>query len=61
MTQETTKAVASRLALAMAAAGVMMPAPRIRDMPPEPKRRNLKRAAQAAQRKARAITRRAGK
>ena len=31
------------------------------DIPPAPKRRNPRRAAQAAQRKARAITRRAGK
>lgn len=35
--------------------------PRARWLPPEPKKRNPKRGAQAAQRKARAITRRAGR
>lgn len=49
------------LALAMAASGMFMPPRRLRPMPPPKKRRNPKREAQAAQRKARAINRRAGK
>lgn len=53
--------VISGVALAMAASGMFMPPSRLRDLPPPKKRANPKRDAQAAQRKARAINRRAGK
>lgn len=59
---ETTRLGAGMMGLMALPLVEMFGRPRPRaEFPPEPKRRNPKRAAQSAQRKARAITRRAGK